>query len=178
MSKPVKQLITSNYKEKFGDIDGAVVLSLRGVASNDTNTLRAKLGAKQVKLTVIKNSLAASAFKGTVLENLGNVLSGSNTLAYGGESVVEVAREIIETLRGNDKIEVKAAIMDGQIFLGKEVEDLSKYPTRPEAQAQTVTFILSPAKNLAGAILGPGRKVASLVKAVEEKKSKEEGAAA
>lgn len=177
MSKPVKQLIQANYAAKFGSLDGAVILSLRGVDSNTTNGLRAKLVAKNVKLSVVKNSLASNAFKGTVLENLSTILTGANTVAYGGESVVQVAREIIEVLRDNEAIQIKGAIMDGQIFTSKQVEELSKYPTRPEAQAQTVALILSPAKNLAASVLGPGRKVASLVKAIEEKKSKEGEAA-
>ncbi len=178
MSKPVKALITANYKDRFQNLDGAVVISIRGVSSNDTNGFRAKLNAKKVKLTVVKNALAASAFKGTALAELGNLLTGSSTIAYGGESVVQVAREVIELFKDNKAVEIKAAIMDGTIFTGKQVEDLSKYPTRPEAQAQTVTIILSPAANLAGAIVGPGRKIASIIKAVEEKKTKEEGAAA
>jgi large subunit ribosomal protein L10 len=178
MSKPVKALITANYKDKFKDLDGAVVISIRNVSSNDTNNFRAKLAAKKVKLTVVKNALAATAFKGSALEELGKLLTGSSTIAHGGESVVQVAREVIELFKDHKFVEIKAAVMDGTIFTGKQVEDLSKYPTRPEAQAQTVTIILSPAANLAGAIVGPGRKVASLIKAVEVKKSKEEGAAA
>jgi large subunit ribosomal protein L10 len=178
MSKPVKALITASYKSRFKDLDGAVVLSIRGISSNDTNGFRSKLASKKVKLTVVKNALAASAFKGSGLEELGKLLAGSCTIAYGGESVVQVAREVLEVFKDNKNVEIKAAIMDGTIFSGKQVEDLSKYPTRPEAQAQTVTFILSPAKNLAGAIVGPGRKIASIIKAIEEKKAKEEPAAA
>ena len=59
--------------------------------------------------------------------------------------------------------------MDGTVFGPDEVERLSKFPTREEAQAQAVQLILSPAQRLAGAILAPGSAVAALIKAIEEK---------
>ena len=42
----------------------------------------------------------------------------------------------------------------------------------PVPVAQAVQIVLSPGQNLIGSILGPGRKLASLVKAIEEKLEK------
>ena len=64
--------------------------------------------------------------------------------------------------------------MDGVVFGPDQVKALSQYPTRSEAQAQALQLLLSPAQNLVGSVLGPGRKVASLLKAIEEKLEKGE----
>jgi len=178
MSKPVKSLITESYRKHFAEVEGAMLIDIRGIASNNNNKLRAGLAKTKVKVTVVKNSLARTAFKGTKLESIEKLLEGPSALVYGGDSVVSVARDLLEQLKTIENVQVKGALMDGQLFGPDEIEALSKMPTRVEAQGQLITLLLSPAKKLAGQILGPGRKIASLVKAIEEKKSKEEPAAA
>ncbi len=179
MSKPVKNLMQKTYEEKFANLEGAILIDVRGVKSNQTNALRARLSKKKVKVTVVKNNLARRAVTGTGLEKLGDMLDGPSAVVYGGESVVAIARELIEIAKETENLAFKGALMDGEIFSADQLEELSKYPTRPEAQAAVVQIILTPGKKLAGSILGPGRKIASLVKAIEEKaKAKEEAPAA
>ena len=169
MSKPIKNLITNAYKDKFGDLEGAVMIDIRGVASNDNNELRSTLAQKAISVSVVKNSLAKAAFTGTAIEGLNDLLDGPIAMVYGGNSVVELARELIDAVKKIPNVDFKGAIMEGQVFGPNQIEALSKYPTREEAQAQVVQLILSPAQNLVGAVLGPGRSIASLVKAIEEK---------
>lgn len=174
MSKPLKSLIRQLYTRRFGDLDGAVLIDISGVNSNDANQMRSALGEKQVKITVIRNSLATQALEGTAIEGLTSLLSGPNAMVYGGDSVVTMAREVMRFVQEFENLEAKGAIMDGQVFGPDQMEALSKYPTREEAQAQAIQIILSPGQNLIGAVLGPGRKIASLVKAIEEKLEKGE----
>ena len=177
MSKPVKNLIVETYKKKFANVDGAVLIEVRGIKSNQNNKLRADMAAKKIKGSVLKNSLAKKALAGSKIEALCKKFEGSVAMAYGGESVVNVARALVETAKEVENLRFCGAIMDGLVFEANQIDALSKYPTKVEAQAQVLTLVLSPAKKLVGQIVGPGRKVASLVKAIEEKKEKE-GAAA
>lgn len=177
MSKPIKNLITDTYKKQFADLDGAVLIDIRGVASNTNNTLRHGLAQKKVKVTVVKNSLAAKAMEGTILRGLASLLEGPTAMVYGTNkdvTVVDVAREVVKLAKEIEQLQVKGALMEGQLFQANEIEALSKYPTKAEAQGQVIQIILTPAQKLVGSILGPGRKVASLVKAIEEKLEKGE----
>jgi len=178
MSKPVKQLIMQEYLEKLEGANDALLVSLRGISSNNTNTIRADLAKKDIRVTIIRNSLARKAFEGSGLSGLSPVLTGSSAIAYGAESVVEVARELIAMVKDFPGIELKGAVLDGELFAGAEgVERLSKFPTRDEAIAQTVTLILSPARKLMGSVKGPGGRLMGVVKAIEEKLEKGEAIA-
>ncbi|MBX3387278.1 MAG: 50S ribosomal protein L10 [Phycisphaeraceae bacterium] len=175
MSKTIKGLIIEEYQARISGVEEAALISIRGVSSNDTNRIRSKLRAKQIKVSVVRNALARKAIEGTALSNLGPMLEGSSALAYGGQSVVEVAREIVALLETFPSIELKGAVLDGTLYKGKAgVTELSKFPTREEAQAQAVTLILGPGRKLVGDILGPGRTIAGIVKAIEEKLEKGE----
>jgi len=178
MSKPIKKLIIDSYKKRFGDLEGAVLIEIRSIKSNQANQLRGALATKKIKVTVVKNNLAKQALAGTKLEKISDLLTGAVGLVYGGDSVVAIARALVDTLKEIETLKFRGAIMDGLIFPADKIEELSKYPTKTEAQAQVLTLVLSPAKKVAGQILGPGRKLAALVKAIEEKKKNETPAAA
>lgn len=175
MSKPVKNLIAESYKKRFEGVSDAVLVDIRGIESNTNNELRAGLAEKQIKITVVKNSLARKAWADTDMAPLGEMLDGSNAVVYPvGEdvSVVSVARELIDWAKKIQNFEFKGALLDGIQFQANEIKKLSEYPTKDEAQAQVVQILLTPGQKLVGSILGPGRKVASLIKAIEEKLEK------
>ncbi len=172
MSKPVKNLITESYKKRFEGLTGAVVIDIRGIEANDNNTLRAELAEKQIKVAIVKNSLARRAFEDTDMAGLRDVLTGPAALVYPTSdetSVVSVARELIDQAKKLANLEFKGALLDGILFGPDEIKKLSEYPTKEEAQAQAVQILLSPGQNLAGAAVGPGRKIASIIKALQDK---------
>ena len=175
MSKPVKDLIMRDYRDKLGDIEDVTVISLRGVDANRNNAIRVGMESKDIHFTMIRNNLFLRAFEGTSLETLEPVLTGSNVVAYGGESVVEVAREIVRLAKEHEEIQLKGAILDGMLFEGDAgVRKLSEYPTKDEAIAQDVTLILGPGRKLVGAVKGPGGRLAGILKAIEDKLEKGE----
>lgn len=179
MSKTVKQIIMRDYQDRLEGIEDAMVISIRGVKGTDTTRLRNRLRKDKIRITVVQNTLARKTFQGSGLEPLGKFMSGASALAYSSEeSVVRVARQIVDAIKDFPGIELKGAVLDGTLFEGKEgVEELSKFPTREEAIAQNITLILSPARKLAAQVLGPGSTVAGLVKAIESKLEKGEAVA-
>ena len=122
-----------------------------------------------IHITVVKNSLAARAMSGTAMENLSDLLKGPCALVYGGESVVNVARELVARARQIENLQFKGALMEGQVFAADQMEALSKYPTREEAQGQVIQALLGPAGQVIGAATGAGSAIASVLQAMIEK---------
>ena len=175
MSKPVKELILADYKKRFDNVEAALVIDVRGMDANDNNALRLDLASKDIRVTIVKNSLARKAFAGTSLEAIIGSLQGPSALAYGAESVVDVAREMVAWARKLEHLELRAAVLDGELFEGKAgVTRLSQYPTRLEAKARVVQLVLAPAATLVAAMLGPPSGILSIVKEIERRLSDEE----
>lgn len=168
MSKPIKEMIVADYQKRFTDLDGALVIDIRGMTSNDANSLRAGLHAKKVRVTVVKNTLAAKALAGTALEAVGPALEGPSALAYGEGSVVDVARALVDWAKKLKTLTLKGAVLDGQYFDGKDgVKRLSEFPTKEEAQGRVVQLVLSPAGNLVRAATSPGSNILGIVKEIQ-----------
>lgn len=164
MSKPMKEMIVSEYSDWLGDSSEALIVSLRGVKAEATEEIRVQMRKTDVSVAVVKNSLARKAFEGSALSALSPVLKGQNAVVFGDRSVIEIAREIIALVKKFPEIELKGAILDGELFEGEAgVTRLSKLPTLPEAKANTVSIVL-----------GPGRRLLGIVKAIEEKLEKGE----
>jgi len=168
MSKPVKEMIIADYQKRFQGLDGALVLDIRGITANENNQIRGGLIEKEIRVTVVKNTLAKRALVGTALENIGPALEGPSALAFGGTSVVDVAREVVAWAKKIKTLNLKGAVLDGIYFDGQAgVKRLSEFPTKDEAQATVVTLILSPARKLMGAVKGPGGKIMGIVKEIQ-----------
>lgn len=172
MSKPVKELMTEVYQDQFRELNGALLVDMRGIKATDTNRMRADLARKQIQITIVKNSLARKAVADSQLEPLSDYFDGPCAMVYpvgDGASVIGAAREMIDWAKEVHNLEFRGAVLEGITFGPDQIEELSKYPTRDEAQAKVVKLLFSPAQNLASQITGPGKRVAGIVDAIREK---------
>ena len=109
----------------------------------------------------------------------GYLLDGPSAVIYGEQSISSIARALLDEKKADEHIELRGIFFDGEVYVGdKGVEQVSKMPTREEAIGQLVALVLSPGKNIAGALKGPGSKLGSILKTIEDKAKEREGAAA
>ncbi len=176
MSKKVKSLIEKETAARLQGIDAVGVLNPRGLGAIANNHMRRRFREKKLRMTVVKNTLAARATAGTKLKGFEQLLDGPSALVYGkGVSISAIARAILaeKKLLEDDKkvpFELRGAFFDGEVYIGdKGMEAASKLPTREEAVASVIAAILGPGRKLAAALKGPGGKLGGILKAIEEK---------
>lgn len=175
MSKPVKKLIRDELIKRFDGVTQLAVVGFTGVDANTTNVIRDRLAEKDIKVSVVKNSLARQAFRELGIQDAGELLDGPCAVAYGADSVVTIVRELLAIGKETPNLVVKAAFMEGDVFTTDKIDALSKYPTRDEAIGQVISCVLSAGANLAGCLIAPGGDIASILKGIEEKASDDAG---
>jgi ribosomal protein L10 len=120
---------------------------------------------------VVKNSLMRRA-----LESLGYTAGaglfaeGPCTIAYGGDSVVDVAKELMDWSKKLEALKFKGAFVDGRALDANGAIELAKMPNRRQLQGRVVQTILGPAGRTVGAMLGPGSVIAGCIQKLIEKK--------
>lgn len=170
MSQYVKGLLQNELSVKFADVTDFVVLEAKGVGGNDNNEMRGILKEKGVKLSVVRNAMMRRALEGLEMnEAIVMFESGPCAVAYGGDSVVDVAKEMDEWSKKFEGVVFKGAFVDGVAIDADGAKALAKMPSRVELQATVVMLAKTPGANIAGAISGPAGHIAGCVKSIIEK---------
>ncbi len=170
MSNFVKGLLQKDLEKRFADVEDFVIVETKGVGGNDNNEMRGILKEKGIRLAVVKNAMMRRA-----LENLGRggatdlFAAGPCTVAYGGDSVVDVAKELVDWAKKLEVIELRGAYVDGEAMGADGAKALAKLPSRVELQGQIVQIAQTPGANIAGALVGPGGVIAGCIESLVEK---------
>ncbi len=170
MSKYVKGLVQCEFENMISDngVQDFVVVSTIGISGNENNSLRGELKAKGVKLSVVKNSLFKKALKNQGLDSAAELFTGSCAVAYGGDSIVDVAKEIVDWAKKVEHLAVKGAYLEGSALDKAGAIELSKMPNRAELQGQVLMLVISPASRISGGLKGPGGIIAGCIKAIAD----------
>lgn len=170
MSKYVKGLLQKELEQKFAEVDDFLVLDTRGVNGNENNELRGVLKGKGIKLTVVKNVLMRRALEGKGLSSAVSLfLAGPCTVAYGGDSVVDIAKEFVGWSKKVKAIGFKGGFVDGSVMDAEGVNALAKLPNRSELRGIILLLARSPGATVAGAVAGPGGIIAGCIKRLVDK---------
>lgn len=166
MSKPVKDMMTAEIRERYGEAESALVVNPILLTGTEANDLRRRLAAKRIRMEVIKNSLARRALTATKLKGLGDLLDGPSAVVTGGDSVIDIAREMVDWAKKVPKLKLCGAIVEGETFGPETVQSLATMPTRTEMLGQIVGLACSPGASLASAVMSPGAAIAGCIESL------------
>jgi large subunit ribosomal protein L10 len=178
MSKYVKELLQSQLEKRVQDeqVRDFLVVTTKGVGGVANNVMRGALKQKGIRLLVVKNSLFRRVLQSQKMDSAANLLNGPSAIAYGGDSIVDVAKEVLDWSRKLPALEVRGAFVDGNVYDSAAAVQLAKMPTRVELQGRIVSCVLSPGSVLGGVLMGQGGIIASCLKTIIEKAEEAEKA--
>src|SRR5581483_5527678 len=175
MSKQIKQMEMEALRSTFKDVRDLVVLSANKLNCQLDHQVRSTLRKKNIRLQVVKNSLARRVFDEIGMK-VASYWEGPTWLAWGASSLSELSKELDGFVKKNDKIlRVKGAVSEGQEIGFKEALAM---PTKAEAVGRVVGLAMSPASRLMGQILAPAGNLAGQIKTLGEKTAEEPAAEA
>ena len=135
----------------------AVVVNVIGLTVAEVSELRTNLYNAGCKLRVIKNNIIRRAVKEAGYEMSDEVLVGPNAVAFSSDTQ-NAAKVLNDFAKGNELVEIKAGIIDGQVFNGQEVKALAQLPNKEGMIAMLLSVLQAPIRNVACVIKAIGEK--------------------
>lgn len=173
MNKDQKNEVIEALKEKFNQYNNFYVTNTEALTVEQVGKLRRICFNKNVEMKVAKNTLIKKALESIDAERYSGVyesLNGVTALMF-SENPKEPAL-IISTFRSESKTEkpvLKAAYIDSDVFVGDDqLGTLKTLKSKQDLIGEIIGLLQSPAKNVISG-LNAGSKLASLVKALEER---------
>jgi len=173
MTKDQKNEVIELLKDKFSQYNNFYVTDTESLTVAQVGKLRRACFSKKVEMKVAKNTLIKKALESLDAERYAGVYDSLHrvTALMFSENAKDPAL-IISSFRkeiNNERPVLKAAFIDGDVFSGNDqLKILINLRSKQDLIGEIIGLLQSPAKNVMSA-LNAGGKLASLVKALEER---------
>lgn len=175
MIRSEKEAAVASIRDGFAQMSSAVFVNYAGLTVEQVEDLRSKFRERGVTYKVLKNTLIRKALaEESFVDDLAEkALKGMTGVALSYEEPSAAARILKEFAKSNEKLKIKAGLMDGEVLDAKAVEtQLATLPSKDEARATLLAQFMAPAQSLVRLLNAPAQNFALLM---EAKKNKDGG---
>jgi len=161
-----KAEVIESLKDRLGRANIAIVAEPNGLSVAEVTDLRKKMRQIEGEYKIAKNTLALRAFESSDYEPLQEMLVGQTALVFGYGDPVAVAKQLAQYSKDiEEKLSIKAALLEGQLFAGNDVSQLAKLKTKDELRSQLLSVLTAPATQLVRLLAEPANQLARVIKA-------------
>jgi len=180
LTKKQKVAKAEELSEKLKKAPHLFFTEYKGLKFLELDELRAKLRPLRCRYAVVKNSLVRYALKTAGVEGTdAKLLKGPVGMVVSeSEDPVAPAKVLAAFAKQYPLLKVKAGLVSQKWMTPAECDQLSKLPSRQELMGKAVGVLYSVISQSVAVVQAPTRDVLLVVKALEQKKKAESGAAA
>ena len=144
MTRTEKAEFINSLTEEFKSSDGLIVCDYKGLNTKAIEALRNSARPEDIKVKVIKNTLAGIAMKNAGIEDL--ALKDTNIFVWGADQLA-VTKVVATFAKKNPNFVIKSGFAGGVVVDAAKVEALSKMPSRNELIGMLLSTWMAPITN-------------------------------
>lgn len=164
---PTKKKIdtVAELSELLGRSTLTILTDYRGLTVADMQNLRSQLRPLNAEVRVAKNTLARLAARQNEMEALEPELVGPMAIVTAFDDPVQPAKIVSDFARASRILQIKAAMLEGQLIGADQVEALASMPSREVLVAKVVGGLSSPLYGIVGVLAAPMRSLMYVLQA-------------
>jgi large subunit ribosomal protein L10 len=172
MKRSEKEAIIAEVAEKASRAIALYFADFSKMTVAEETDLRREFRKSGVEYNVVKNTLARKALEQlTGYDRVFDKLVGPTGIAYSYDDPSAPAKIIKKFFDKTGKFQLKAAVIEKQIFDGTKLDQLASMPTRKDMIAAILGSLNAPASGIVGAINAVARDLVYVIDAIEKKKA-------
>ena len=171
MDRAQKTEQVKDIRSRFDRMSSAVFLDFTGMTVEEVTKLRDTFRSKGVEYKVVKNTLVTKALADQkYVGALKTTLKGMTGIAWSFEEPSMAARLLKDISKENEKLKIKAGLLDGEVLTAKAVEDqLATLPSKDEMRARFLATLNAPAQRFVMLLNAPAREFVGVLAAKQRK---------
>ena len=171
MERTQKAEAIKDIRARFDKMSSAVFLDFTGMTVEEVSKLRDRFREKGIDYKVLKNKLVEKALADQPwVSGLKPVLRGMTGVAWGFEEPSAAARVVKDFVKENEKLKVKAGLLEGQLLDAKQVENqLATLPSKDEARAMLLATMIAAPQRFVMLLNAPARNFVGVLAAKQRK---------
>jgi large subunit ribosomal protein L10 len=157
VERNAKTVQIGEIKSRFDKMTASVLLDFKGMTVESATKLRAEFRKAGIEYKVVKNTLVKQAIKGTVYtDKLDKALVGMTGIAWSYEDPSAAAKIVKAYRKEDEKLQVKAGLIEGTVLDAKAVEDqLATMPGKDELRATLLATLQAPLQQFVALLQAP-----------------------
>ncbi len=171
-----KDKIVQEIREKVSRSQIGILTDFKGLKVEEMTRLRRQLQEASAELKVVKNTLLRrAAADDSPMGPLLAKFTGPNALTLGYADPVALAKIMTKFAQEKPQLEIKAAVLGGQLLSPKDLEALSKLPAREVLLAQFLGLLNGVPTALVTVLAGVIRNLLNVLVAYRDQKAESAG---
>ncbi len=166
-----KKQVVQELSESIKSAKSIVFADYRGLTVEQDTELRSALRKAGVEYKVVKNTLTKLAANENGLNDLEPHFNGPTSMAFSDQDVIAPAKVMVEYAKKYEKLELKAGVIEGNIFDVKGIEAIASLPSKEELLAKAMGSLMSPITGLVNVLNGNIRGLVIALNAIAEKQA-------
>jgi large subunit ribosomal protein L10 len=173
MNREQKGQNVAALNEKFRRASIGILTDYSGLSVEQMTDLRRKLRQAAADYQVVKNTLMRRAAKDTEIEPLLSAVQGTCAVALSYTDPVAPAKVLTDFAAKQEKLKIKAGVLQGRLLVAAEVEQLAKIPPREVLLAQLLGVLVAVPTSLVRVLNAVPAKVVYALAAIKDSKDQQ-----
>ncbi|MCZ8523783.1 MULTISPECIES: 50S ribosomal protein L10 [Paenibacillus] len=154
----LKSQQVSDVSDKLKASSCSIVADYRGLNVAQVTELRRQLREAGVEFQVLKNTLVRRATASAELSELDEFLTGPTAIAFSKDDIITPAKILTDFAKKNDKLSVKAGVVEGKVVDFNQIKALAELPSREGLLSMLLSVLQAPMRNFALAVKAVAEK--------------------
>lgn len=165
-----KKQIVLELHEKLSKSKVVIVTDYKGLNVETMTELRRKLRDAQVDYRVVKNTLMVRAAQETSVELIKEQFTGPSAIAMSFDDPVSPAKVLTEFAKKNDKLQIKAGVMEDKVLDLAGIKALANLPSREILLGQLLSVMVGVPTGFVRVLNGVPQKLMYALQAIKDQK--------
>ena len=170
MNRDEKAQAISELESSIGKATNAFLIDFKGVTVPQVTELRRQIRQTNSGYLVVKNTLALIALKDSPMIAMKEHFAGPTAVAYNATDAVVLAKALTKFAKDVPAVQIKGAMLNGQVVPATEVQHIASLPSREELIAKLLYLMQHPIRGLVTVLHANLRNLAVVIDQIAKQK--------